>query len=161
MSDRKHHYEIGLIWDGNRGDGTSDYRTYGRNHRIIGKGKPELQATADVAFRGEAGKYNPEDLLTAAASSCHMLSYLALCAREHISVVAYEDDATGVMEEDGRGGGKFTQIVLRPTVTIADAAHRDRAEALHERAHELCYIASSINCEIVLGITIKIADGRT
>ena len=161
MQGHQHIYEIGLVWDGNRGDGTADYRTYGRNHRLTAKGKPDIQATADVAFRGEADKYNPEDLLTAAASSCHMLSYLALCAREKISVVAYEDNATGVMEEDGRGGGKFTEIMLRPTVTIADARHLDRATELHHRAHELCFIASSLNCEIRLEATMKIADGRT
>ena len=161
MQDRTHQYEVKLIWDGNRGDGTADYRTYGRNHRLLIEGKPELQATADTAFRGEADKHNPEDLLTAAASSCHMLSYLALCAREKISVVAYEDFATGVMEEDGRGGGKFTEIVLRPTVTVADARHVDRAKELHERAHELCFIASSLNFPIHVGATMKIADGRT
>jgi organic hydroperoxide reductase OsmC/OhrA len=140
-----HHYRTHLIWDGNRGDGTATYAGYGREHRIRIDGKPELHATADAAFRGDAAKHNPEDLLVAALSSCHMLSYLALCAREKLQVVAYEDDAHGTMQEDGKGGGRFVEVVLHPVVTIARAEDAARATELHERAHELCFIASSCN----------------
>lgn len=148
MHNGEHHYTAHLIWDGNRGDGTSSYATYGREHRLLVPGKPEIQATADAAFRGDAAKLNPEDLLVAALSSCHMLTYLALCARGKINVLAYEDEATGTMKEDGKGGGRFAEVVLRPRVTIADAADVERATALHERAHELCYIANSCNFPI-------------
>ena len=144
----EHHYKQRLIWDGNRGDGTSNYATYGRNYRLLIDGKPEIQGTADTAFRGEAEKWNPEDLFVAAISSCHMLSYLALCAREKISVLSYEDEATGVMKEDGKGGGRFEQVTLHPVVTIANADHVDRARELHEKAHELCFIASSVSIPI-------------
>ena len=144
----EHHYNSHLIWDGNRGQGTSTYAAYGRNYRILIDGKPDLSGTADAAFRGEAGKHNPEDLFLAAISSCHMLSYLALCAREGISVVAYEDQATGLMKEDGRGGGRFEEVILHPAVTIADAKHADRATELHHRAHELCFIAASCSVPI-------------
>ncbi len=144
----EHHYRSRLIWDGNRGDGTSDYRTYGRNYRVTVEGKPDIHGTADPAFRGEAEKWNPEDLFLAALSSCHMLTYLALCARDKISVLAYEDEATGVMKEDKRGGGRFEEVVLHPVVTIANAEQLDRARELHERAHELCFIAASVSVPI-------------
>src|SRR5213075_538295 len=98
----EHHYNSHLTWDGNRGDGTSTYQSYGREWRIEMDGKPALHGSADAAFRGEAEKHNPEDLFLAAISSCHLLSYLALCAKYRVNVVAYEDRATGVMREDAR-----------------------------------------------------------
>ena len=161
MNKGEHHYRSHLIWDGNRGDGTSSYATYGRNYRIAIDGKPEIHGTADAAFRGEADKLNPEDLFLAAISSCHMLSYLALCARARISVLAYEDAATATMREDDKGGGRFEEVVLHPVVTIANAEHIERATELHERAHELCYVASSLNFPVTVAPQMKIADGRT
>jgi organic hydroperoxide reductase OsmC/OhrA len=143
-----HQYRTHLIWDGNRGDGTATYAGYGREHRILIDGKQELRATADAAFRGDAATHNPEDLFLAAISSCHMLSYLALCAREKLRVVAYEDQARGTMQEDGKGGGKFTEVVLHPVVTLASAGDAARATELHERAHQLCFIANSCNFPI-------------
>jgi organic hydroperoxide reductase OsmC/OhrA len=161
MNKGEHHYRAHLTWDGNRGDGTARYETYGREHRISIDGKPDLVATADVAFRGDADKHNPEDLFLSAISSCHMLSYLALCAKYGISVVAYEDAATATMQEDGKGGGRFVEVMLHPAVTIADAAHAERAMKLHERAHQLCFVASSCSAPIHHDATIRIADGRT
>jgi organic hydroperoxide reductase OsmC/OhrA len=148
MSHGAHHYRTHLIWDGNLGDGTATYAGYGRQHRILIDGKPELHATADAAFRGDAATHNPEDLFLAAISSCHMLSYLALCAREKLRVVAYEDEARGTMQEDGKGGGKFVEVTLHPVVTLASADDAARATELHERAHQLCFIANSCSVPI-------------
>src|SRR6185295_1170294 len=97
-----------LAREGNHGDGTTNYTTYGRQYRVSIDGKPELTGSADPTFRGDAALHNPEDLFLIAISSCHMLSYLALCARARINVTAYRDDATGTMELDRRGGGRFT-----------------------------------------------------
>lgn len=143
-----HHYAAHLIWDGNRGDGTASYQTYGREYRVLVDGKADIQGSADPAFRGDASRLNPEDLFVAAISSCHMLSYLALCAKYRIRVDAYEDEAVGTMEEDGRGGGRFTSVVLRPVVTIADPKDAERATELHKRAHETCFIANSCSVPI-------------
>jgi organic hydroperoxide reductase OsmC/OhrA len=143
-----HRYAATLTWDGNRGTGTSSYDAYGREYRVSFAGKPLLHGSADPAFRGDAAVFNPEDMLMAAVVSCHLLSYLALCAREKIAVVSYKDAAEGVMRTDTKGGGRFESITLHPRVTIANAAHRDRALALHELAHELCFIASSCNFPI-------------
>jgi len=148
MNNGEHHYSAHLIWDGNRGDGTATYAGYGRQYRVLIDGKPELQGTADVAFRGDADRFNPEDLFLAAISSCHMLSYLALCAKYGIRVVAYEDAATGIMKEDGKGGGRFEEVVLHPVVTVAEEAQVERAMKLHERAHETCFIANSCRVPI-------------
>ncbi len=140
-----HQYSAHLIWDG---DNTTDYTTYNRGHRVLIEGKPVLNATADAAFRGDASVHNPEDLFLTAISSCHMLSYLALCAKHRINVLSYEDRATGIMREDGKGGGRFEEVTLHPVVTIANAEQIERAEKLHERAHELCFIANSCSVPI-------------
>jgi organic hydroperoxide reductase OsmC/OhrA len=108
-------------------------------------GKPDLVGTADPAFRGERDRYNPEDLLIVSLSSCHMLTYLALCARNGISVLSYADDASGVMKTSPDGGGRFESVTLRPKVEIAGEGKKALAMDLHEKAHSLCFIASSVN----------------
>jgi organic hydroperoxide reductase OsmC/OhrA len=143
-----HHYETHIHWDGNRGSGTATYADYGREHHASTAGKPEVLLSADPTFRGDAERHNPEDLLLIAIASCHMLSYLALCARRGIEVVAYEDRATATMELDKRGGGRFTEAVLHPVVTIKRAEQIERATALDDEAHDLCFIASSCNFPI-------------
>jgi organic hydroperoxide reductase OsmC/OhrA len=158
MSKGEHHYRSHLTWDGNRGEGTARYDAYGRDYRVTIEGKPDLHGTADAAFRGDAGKHNPEDLFLVSISSCHMLSYLALCAKYGISVTAYEDAATATMQEDGRGGGRFVEVVLHPVVTIAAAEHAERAMALHERAHELCFIASSCSVPIRHEAVVQVSE---
>ncbi len=139
-----HNYQTTLVWEGNLGDGTSTYQGYSRRWRVRIDGKPDLAGSADPAFRGETDMHNPEELLVASLSSCHMLTYLALCARNRISVVSYTDEATGVMETAGEGG-RFVSVTLNPKVEITDAGQRQLAEQLHEKAHAHCFIASSVN----------------
>lgn len=148
MSADSHHYAAALTWTGNRGRGTAQYDDYGREFSVRVEGKPELLGSADPGFRGDAARHNPEDLLLVAISSCHMLSYLALCARHRISVVAYSDDATATMALSPDGSGRFTSAMLHPRVVVEDAAQVERATALHERAHALCFIANSCNFPI-------------
>jgi organic hydroperoxide reductase OsmC/OhrA len=138
-----HHYLVKLVWTGNRGTGTSDYKAYGRDHQILVRGKPVLNASADAAFRGDPRSHNPEDLLVAALASCHMLWYLHLAANAGIVVTGYRDEAEGDMDGDG-GGGHFTEVVLRPTVTI-QAGDPETALALHAEANRRCFIANSVN----------------
>jgi organic hydroperoxide reductase OsmC/OhrA len=142
---KDHHYDAHLIWDG---DNTTDYTTYTRSHRVVIGNKQPIPLTADPAFRGDANTHNPEDLFLSAISSCHMLSYLALCAKYRINVRSYEDRATGVMQEDGKGGGKFASVTLHPVVTIDNPEQIERATQLHERAHEQCFIANSCSVPI-------------
>ncbi|MFI6041808.1 OsmC family protein [Nocardia sp. NPDC051321] len=142
---KEHSYQVTVRWTGNAGTGTSGYRDYSRDHDILAEGKDPVKATADQAFLGTADRWNPEELLVAALSQCHMLTYLALCSRAGVLVTGYADSASGVMREDLGGGGRFTEVVLRPEVTVADPGMREQAMALHEQAHKLCFIANSVN----------------
>jgi len=140
-----HTYSLSLQWEGNRGEGTANYQAYDRSYRISLEGRPDLLGSADPAFRGDSSRYNPEDLLLAALSSCHMLSYLALCARRGVVVLDYSDAAEGVLHLTSTGGGHFTTVTLHPKVRIADQDQAALARELHIKAHEDCFIASSCN----------------
>ena len=148
MANRDHAYETRLDWEGETGEGTARYDGYSRRYRLRIAGKPDLAGSADPAFRGEAGLHNPEDLLVGSIAACHMLTYLALCARNGVSVQSYGDSSTGILRLDGEGGGRFEEVTLRPAVAILDESQSDLALKLHERAHELCFVARSCNFPI-------------
>jgi organic hydroperoxide reductase OsmC/OhrA len=141
----KHHYEIAMQWTGNKGTGTSGYRDYARDHEITAPGKPTLAGSADRTFHGDASRWNPEDLLIAALSACHLLSYLHVCADAGVVVVAYTDHADGVMETAPNGSGRFQSVTLRPRVTVAGGSDVALARDLHHSAHSKCFIANSVN----------------
>lgn len=142
---KSHHYEIQLKWTGNRGEGTRTYRSYARSHEVVSAGKPVLHCSSDPVFRGDSTMYNPEELLVVSLSSCHMLWYLHLCADAGISVASYKDLANGRMVETKNGGGRFEEVVLHPEVTFEPGADQELANGLHKQAHELCFIANSVN----------------
>lgn len=142
---RSHNYKLSIKWDGNKGKGTSDYKAYGREYSILIDDKETLHGSADPTFRGDKTKYNPEDMLVAALSSCHMLSYFHVCTLGGVVVVDYVDHATGLMETLPDGSGRFIEVVLNPIVTVADASMIERASQFHKKASELCFIANSIN----------------
>lgn len=141
----QHQYSISIRWTGNNGTGTSRYDTYERSHTLSIDNKPDLFCSSDTPFRGDASKHNPEDMLLASLSSCHMLWYLHLCADAGIIVMDYADVATAILSIDSNGNGKFTKAELHPIVTVADASMIDKANALHEQAHAKCFIANSCN----------------
>jgi organic hydroperoxide reductase OsmC/OhrA len=147
-----HEYKLRLLWQSE--PGTQDYASYNRSYRLIADGKPELIGSADAAFRGDAGKHNPEELFLGALSACHMLTYLALCARRNLVVTAYRDQASGILLLEPGGGGRFTAITLRPHVTISRMQDNAEAIALHERAHAACFIANSCAAPITVVPTI-------
>lgn len=122
-----HTYAARLAWEGNSGEGTASYEGYGRSYRVLIEGKPELIGTADPAFRGDASRHNPEDLFLAAISACHMLTYLALCARSGVRVIAYTDEAEGRMVLTGDGGGRFEEVSLRSSRSTTPRARRPPA----------------------------------
>ena len=144
---KEHHFAARLVWTGAERGTTKSYDSYGRDYRVEIEGKPPLMGSSDPTFRGDASKHNPEDLLVVALSACHMLSYLAACARAGIEVAAYEDKASGLMTiKDGRM--RFTEVTLAPRVVIA-AGDLDKATALHESAHDMCFIANSVNFPVL------------
>ncbi len=154
MAGHPHHYAVTVTWTGNQGTGTSGYRAYGRDHVISAEGKPDIAGSSDSAFRGDPARWNPEDLLVAAISACHKLWYLHFCAVSGVVVIEYEDHADGVMVMDAEGSGRFTEVTLRPRVTIKPGSEPGAAMELHEDAHEKCFIANSVNfpvrCEPVI-----------
>ena len=135
---------MSLTWTGNRGNGTRAYRDYGRDHVVHAPGKSDIAGSSDRIFHGDSDRWNPEELLIAALSQCHMLSFLHVACDAGVVVVEYRDRAEGVLELDGNGGGQMTSVTLRPEVHVV-AGHGADLDALHHRAHELCFIANSVN----------------
>ena len=144
--EHEHHYEITTTWTGNRGAGTKDYRAYARDHEISAEGKSApVAGSSDKAFRGDTARYNPEELLVASLSACHMLWFLHLCAEAGIVVTDYRDSATGTMVEHTDGSGEFARVTLRPHVVITSPDRIAEATELHAKAHLLCFVARSVN----------------
>ncbi|MDR3717409.1 MAG: OsmC family protein [Bryobacteraceae bacterium] len=151
----RHEYKVQVAWSGNDGVGTRTYSEYRRDHTIHIAGKPVLPGSSDPAFRGDAARYNPEELLVASLSACHMLSYLHLCANAGVVVTAYQDDASGAMELKPDGSGAFTEATLRPRVTLDARSDPVRAQALHHEAHQRCFIAASVNFPVYIEAEIE------
>ncbi|MBP0450089.1 OsmC family protein [Kitasatospora sp. RG8] len=141
---RQHTYTAEITWTGNRGTGTSDYRSYERSHEVAGEGLPTIPGSSDPAFRGDPARWNPEQLQLAALSQCHMLSYLHQCAVNGVVVTSYVDRPLGTMEQTA-GGGHFTGAMLRPRIEVASEEMTEKALALHDDAHRACFIAASVN----------------
>ena len=156
MPNKSHTYAAAIEWTGNTGSGTSGYRAYGREHVIRIAGKPDIAGSSDPAFRGDGRRHNPEDMLVASISTCHMLWYLHLAADAGVVVTGYTDQATATMVEDAVRGGYFTEATLHPKVTIAAGGDAALAAALHHDAHKKCYVANSLNfpvrCEPVIQV---------
>jgi organic hydroperoxide reductase OsmC/OhrA len=158
---KTHTNALTVTWTGNTGSGTSGYQAFERSHDIAIDGKPTIAGSADPAFRGATDRWSPEELLVASLSQCHMLWYLVLCAKEGIVVTEYVDQPTGTVVETPDGGGHFEEVSLHPQVTIATPEKMERAITLHERAHDLCYIANSVNFPVQIDPTVVTAVGAT
>lgn len=141
---RPHRFAVEVTWTGDRGSGTSDYRSYGRDHVVRTSGAPDLLGSADPTFRGDADRWNPEQLLLAALTQCHLLSFLHVCVRAGVVVTGYTDAATAELRLNADGSGELTEAVLRPAVTVA-AGSPTALDDLHDEAHRLCFIARSVN----------------
>jgi organic hydroperoxide reductase OsmC/OhrA len=150
-----HHYALDVVWTGNRGSGTSGYRDYGRAVTLSAAGKPDLLGSADRAFRGDPERWNPEELLVAALSQCHLLAYLHVAVQNGIVVTAYRDSPVGTMEQTGIGG-RFTSVTLRPVVTVTDAGQVELARRIHADASAACFIAASVNFPVGHEPTIEV-----
>ena len=153
---QQHEYKVQVAWSGNEGEGTRSYSGYRRDHTISAAGKPVLPGSSDPAFHGDASRYNPEELLVASISACHMLWYLHLCAEAGVVVTGYRDDASGVIAMNADGSGAFTAATLRPRVNLDSHSDPVRAQALHSEAHHLCFIAASVNFPIYIEPEIEV-----
>ena len=143
--EKTHHYKTTVKWTGNTGSGTKNYRSYERSHIVSVENKADILCSSDPAFRGDKSKHNPEELLVVSLSSCHMLWYLHLCCDAGVVVVDYLDHARGTMEETENGARRFIEVILNPVVTVLELSMIEKANELHAKANELCFIANSVN----------------
>lgn len=141
-----HSYTTRLSWSGSTGVG---YDAYSREHRVAPGGLAAVPMSSDPHFRGDPALVNPEQLVVMAASSCQLLSFLAVAARARLDVVDYLDDAEGTMPESN-SPMSITRIQLRPTVSLAPGSRLDQLERLTRVAHEQCFIANSLRSELLI-----------
>ena len=149
----QHDYTCRIAWTGNRGDGTRTYRGYDRTWDVATPGKPVMHCSNDPLLGGDPGLPNPEDMLLAALSGCHMLWYLHLASEAGIVVTGYTDDPVGVGESARDGTGRFVGATLRPTITVAAGTDLAAADAVHARIHAHCFIARSVNFPVEVAAT--------
>lgn len=148
-----HTYDVDLVWQGARGVGTATYTSYGREHELRADAHPPVPGTSDPAFRGDPERWSPEDLVVGALAQCHMLWFLHVAAEAGVVVVDYTDRASGTMRIEAAGHGQFRDVVLRPHVVVrapqgaagGSPVTDELVAELHERAHEHCFIARSVN----------------
>ena len=145
---KEHQYQATITWTGNTGKGTAGYSAFERSHSISVVDKPEILGSSDPSFRGDPAKHNPEELLLASLSSCHMLWYLHLCATAKVVVTSYKDQAKGIMIEKEDGSGYFSEVRLHPVVTVAEDTMIEKAIEIHEKANAYCFIANSMNFKV-------------
>ncbi len=158
---RTHTYAAVTRWTGNRGEGTQNYKAYSRDHDISVAGKQDLLCSSDPSFRGDPRRHNPEELLVASLSGCHMLWYLHLCALNGVVVTRYVDEARGQMEENADGSGQFSEVVLSPTVTVLEASMVEKANKLHHDANAMCFIARSVKFPVRHLPVTSVADASS
>ncbi len=158
-----HRYQVTVRWTGDRGTGTSDYRAYARDHEVEGPpggpgpGKQAIRGSSDPAYRGDPARWNPEELLVAALAQCHLLWYLHLAAEAGVVVSGYVDTPVGTLEGSSDGVGEFTEVVLHPAVTVADAGTAERAMQLHGDVPARCAIARSVAFPVRHRPTVMVA----
>lgn len=152
-----HDYAVSVEWTGNRGAGTQSYRAYDRDHIVRTDGAPDILGSSDRVFHGDPARWNPEELLLAALSQCHLLSYLHEAATNGVVVESYTDAAVGTMAQTSDGGGHFTTVTLRPVVTIS-AGDPELALRLHHSAAGKCFIAASMNFPVGHEPEIRVAE---
>ena len=145
---KKHHYHTQLNWTGNTGEGTSSYSKFKRDHTVSVSDKADLLCSSDPSFRGDPTRHNPEELLVASLSSCHMLWYLHLCAVNGVIVIEYSDSAEGTMAESTDGSGYFEEVILKPKVVVKNDSMITKANELHHEAHQKCFISNSVNFSV-------------
>jgi organic hydroperoxide reductase OsmC/OhrA len=145
----KHLFKAAINWTSNQNKEQLERKFYSKSHKITIEGKPVLDVSAAKAFKGDPELYNPEDLLLSSLVSCHMMSYLYVCAQNGIEVVAYSDNAEATLEVSPDGSGRFTEVRLNPKVKIANPDQIQEALELHTKANQLCFIANSCNFPVV------------
>ncbi|MBZ8119676.1 OsmC family protein [Roseovarius sp. LXJ103] len=153
----EHDYTAHVRWTGNRGQGTAAYKGYDRTWSVETPGKPPIHCSNDPLLGGDPGLHNPEDMLIAALSACHMLWFLHLASNAGVAVHAYDDTPLAVGETDAQGASRFLRATLRPRIAVPDGTDLALLDALHARVHETCFIARSVNFPVDVPARYRIA----
>ncbi|MDB2462854.1 OsmC family protein, partial [Algibacter sp.] len=149
-------FKATVNWQLGNTETTLNPKGFSRNHVVsIANKKTPLEVSAAKPFRGDDTLYNPEDLLLSALASCHMMSYLYVCAQHNINVLSYTDTAEAILDVEASGSGHFSKVMLKPVVTIKDASQLELAKTLHVKANSLCFIANSCNFPVEHNAEIK------
>ncbi len=156
---KEHDYACRVDWTGNRGDGTRTYLGYDRTWDVATPGKPSIRCSNDPLLGGNPALPNPEDLLLASLSACHMLWYLHLASSVKIIVHRYTDNPLGTGEVHPNGSGRFLRAILRPAIVVAAGTNLEQAEAIHHDVHRYCFIAQSVNFPIRYAPTFEVLEG--
>lgn len=154
----RHDYTTRVVWTGNTGQGTLDYHGYQRSWDITTPGKPVVHCSNDPLLGGDACLHNPEDMLIASVSACHMLWYLHLASTAGVVVLGYVDDPVGTGELSPNGAGRFVSATLQPTITLAPGIDKSRADAVHGQIHQYCFIARSLNFPVTIKASYVIGE---
>jgi len=152
----KHLFKAEVNWTSNQNPSDSTKRFYNKSHQINIEGKPVLNVSAAKAFKGDPELYNPEDLLLSSLVSCHMMSYLYVCAQNGIEVLEYSDNAEATLEVNPDGSGRFVEVLLRTKVKISNLDKMELALELHTKANQLCFIANSCNFPVLHEATCEV-----
>ena len=139
-----HAYPLTLTWTGNTLDSP-----YPRNATVTTEGKHPLAVSSAPEYAGDAARWNPEDLLGSALATCHMLTFLALCAKAKVEVLGYEDHAESVLDTVDKVT-RITQVRLRPVIRVPQGTSQAKVVELFEKAHKYCFVANSVTCEAVM-----------
>lgn len=139
-----HEFTANVVWTGNTGTGTSHYRAYDRSWEVQTPGKPPILCSNDPMLGGDPTLHNPEDMLLASLSACHMLWFLHYASEAGIVVTGYQDNPIGVGEALPSGAGRFVSAQLRPQISLAEGSDPELADALHGKIHDVCFIARSV-----------------
>jgi len=153
-----HDYTARIVWTGNRGQGTASYRGYDRTWNVETPGKPVINCSNDPLLGGDPTLHNPEDMLIAALSACHMLWFLHLASDAGIVVEGYEDNPLAVGESLPSGAGRFLSATLRPHITLAPGSDPEAADSIHSRIHEVCFIARSVSFPVSYAASYTVRD---
>lgn len=146
-----HHYEAHLAWR-KGGEGVA-----ATNHTVAFAGRPALEVSAAPEYRGDPTRLNPEELFVASLASCQALTYLVLAGRGGVDVVAYEDRARGTLTIRDKKM-RMVEVVLRPCITLAPGTDEAKARALVDAAHDGCFIANSVACEVKVEAELAVAS---
>lgn len=127
------------------------YETYDRTHMVTFDGGQSVKGSAGKEFLGKSEYANPEEAMAWALSSCHMLTFLAIAAKSRLTVDSYEDNPVAFLGKNAAGKMAVSKTILRPKVTFAKETPvtREKLVELHEKSHRNCFIANSVNFEVV------------